>query len=393
MTDPADIPAPDDTGTITLRRFTYQEKIAARYVIAMLGDGGGVLNVTGEHIEDVTVAIGHPSDPADVLWHFMQVKTKDDPAPWGLSDVIAKKSLKSLWRAYQAVRDCGFAYELISALEGHLDPADGALTALAQGAGGDHPDCLSRVSRHLGAQDPDEVRGYLSLVRIKGLPRREHIDDKSLAGLMELAPRVTTGEQRAVYLEVLSRVHEAMQGEAGPGWKEKLGVEHPGETVLRKRLTAASISDLAQRLRRPDHVLLAAYSDRLDAVETNLVRKLRRGGASPGLIHEAQFLRAQADEQRLNEIALGVWPENPRVEQDLDTRLKFTATPVVRRHQEREHRPADYIWDDLKHEIASTAGEVDRRPLYAKDPLLLMGRACAVSDQCHFGWGVASGED
>ncbi|MEV8626037.1 dsDNA nuclease domain-containing protein [Streptomyces sp. NPDC051079] len=391
MTDPLYIPAPDNTGTTTLRRFTYQEKIAARYVIAMLGDGGGVLHVTGEHIEDVTVATAHPAGLPAEQWNFMQVKTKDDRAPWSLSDVIAKGSLKSLWRTYQAVRGHGLDYVLTSALEGHLDPADSALTALTHGKGADHPDCLSRVSKHLKA-DTDKIRDYLSLVRVMPLPRREHVDDKSLAGLAELAPQVTTGELRAVYVELMNRVHDAMQGEAGPGWKKKLGVESPSEALLRKRLTAASVHDLAQRLRRPDHVLLAAYSDRLDVVETSLVRKLRRGGASQGTIQEAQFLRSQADEQRLGEVALGVWPADSRVEQDLDTRLRFTATRVTRRHQERAHRPADFIWDDLLQEITSTAGDIDRRPLYAKDPLLLMGRACSVSDECQFGWGVASGE-
>ncbi|AUG76095.1 hypothetical protein CFP65_1189 [Kitasatospora sp. MMS16-BH015] len=391
MTDPLDIPAPDNTGTVTLRRFTYQEKVAARYVIAMLGDGGSIHHVTCEHIEDVVIATDHPANRSDVLWDFLQVKTKDDPTPWGLSDIIAKGALKSLWRTYLAVRARGLEYLLTVAVEGFLDPADDALTALARGAGADHPKCLARVSKHLKAQEAD-VSACLSFVRVRTMPRREHIDDQSLASLTELAPAVSVGEQRAVYLEVLNRVHEAMQGQAGASWKEKLGVEPPSEALLRKRLAPSSVYDLGQRLRRPDHVLLAAYSERIDAVETNLVRKLRRGGASEEMIHEAQFLRSEADGRRLSDLALGAWPEDPRVEQDLDTRLLITATRIARRHQDRGHRPADHIWDDLMQEINSTASELDRRPLYAKDPLLLMGRACSVSDECHFGWGVATSD-
>ncbi|MET9618119.1 dsDNA nuclease domain-containing protein [Kitasatospora indigofera] len=392
MTDPLDIPAPDNTGTVTLRRYTYQEKVAARYVLAMLGEGSGVRHVTCEHIEDVLVATDHPTDRSNVLSDFLQVKTKDDPAPWGLSDIIAKGALKSLWRTYRAVQNHGLTYLLTAAVEGFLDPADDALTALARGAGADHPKCLARVSKHLKAQEAD-VSSFLSFVRVRTMPRREHIDDQGLASLAELAPAVSVGEQRAVYLEILNRVHDAMQGEAGAGWKEKLGVESPSEALLRKRLTPSSVYDLGQRLRRPDHVLLAAYSERIDAVETNLVRKLRRGGASEGTIHDAQFLRSEADGRRLSDVALGVWPEDSRVEQDLDTRLRITATRIARRYQDQGHRPADRIWDDLTQEINSAAGVLDLRPLYAKDPWLLMGRACSVSDECHFGWGVATGEN
>ncbi|MFF7764770.1 hypothetical protein [Streptomyces griseorubiginosus] len=100
------------------------------------------------------------------------------------------------------------------------------------------------------------------------------------------------------------------------------------------------------------------------------------------------MMRANADQYRLREAALGTWPDNPAVEADLDQRLLFLARRVGRAHDE-DPRPADAIFDALQVELQNNPAAYDRSPLYAQDGVLLMGRACAVSDECRFGWGDA----
>jgi hypothetical protein len=100
------------------------------------------------------------------------------------------------------------------------------------------------------------------------------------------------------------------------------------------------------------------------------------------------MMRANADHHRLREAALGTWPDDPAVEGDLDQRLLFLARRVGRAHEENP-RPANAVFDALQVELQNNAGAYDRAPLYAQDGVLLMGRACAVSDECRFGWGEA----
>ncbi|MGI8311785.1 dsDNA nuclease domain-containing protein [Saccharopolyspora hattusasensis] len=384
MGDPLDIAAPDDSGSATLRRFTYQEHVAGRSVLAMLAEGASVQFVICEHIEDVVV--GRLLN-GDMLWDFQQVKTRDNPAPWGLTEVLSSKALKSLWRTHETLDGQNLCYQLTASLEGKLDPADDALAHLARGAGAEHEKCLARVAAHLKAP-LEKVKSYLRLVRVEALPTRGSLEEKSLLALSELAPQVTSAVQRAVYEAVLTRIHEAMQGALGPDWLRRLGLE-PDGVFDNKRISRASIADLAQRLQHPDHVLLSAYTERIETIETKLVHKMRAGGASPDTIQEAQYLRAEADYRRLQEESLGTWPGRETAD-DLDTRLLLMARRIVRRHNATIDRPADQIFDELATELNANAHMLDARSLYAKDGLLLLGRACAKSDECHFAWGNAN---
>ncbi|MCX4826365.1 DUF4297 domain-containing protein [Streptomyces sp. NBC_01142] len=83
MADPIETVAPDDSGSVMLRRYEYQVHVAAQAVLEMLADQR-VDHVTCEHIEDVIVA--RTDDRAiaggGLLWDFHQVKTRDTPVPW-----------------------------------------------------------------------------------------------------------------------------------------------------------------------------------------------------------------------------------------------------------------------------------------------------------------------
>ncbi|MFF9077221.1 dsDNA nuclease domain-containing protein [Streptomyces sp. NPDC014872] len=387
MADPIETVAPDDSGSVTLRRYEYQVHVAAQAILEMLADEP-VRHVTCEHIEDVIVARGSEGQAnGDLFWDFQQIKTRDTITPWALTDVLAKGPLKSLWRTYGAVKDQAFTYGLTAGLEGYLDPADALVTALAHGGGADDERCLKRVTTHLKA-DVKEVSAFLGLVRIRELPRREDIELRNTAFLQELGPSLTGAEITGLYTELVRRTREAMQGRLGPRWAEQLTVQDPPAKLLRKRIGPGTIADLRQRLMRPDHVLLTDVSQRLSGVETALVRKLRRGAATDDVIQEAQMVRAHADIHRMKQQSLGTWPADPAIEADLDERLLLVARRTIRSHA-ADPRPANAIFDGLQTTLETSAATHDRWPLYARDSVLLMGRACAISDECRFDWGTA----
>ncbi|QES07477.1 DUF4297 domain-containing protein [Streptomyces venezuelae] len=389
MADPIDTEAPDDSGSVTLRRYEYQVHIAVQAVLEMLA-GGTVEHVTCEHIEDIVVA--RKGDArclnGSLFWDFQQIKTRDSVEPWSLADVISKKPLKSLWRTHTTVRDIGLIYQLTAGIEGHLDPADSQVIALSKGEGAQNANCRKRVAAHLDIPQDDALDTFLGLIRVRPLARREDVEARNTRVLADLGQGLPMATIDALYSELLRRARDATQGLPPDRWTELLAIDSPSPAVLGKRITLAVITDVRQRLTRSDHVLLEDVSDALHGPETSLVRKLRRGAASKDVIEEAKMLRAQADHYRLKEQALGIWPENPAIETDLDQRLLLLARRIGRANKGHD-QPADGIFDGLQEALHDNPASVDRHPLYAQDGVLLMGRACAVSDECRFDWGDA----
>ncbi|MFI9650077.1 dsDNA nuclease domain-containing protein [Streptomyces sp. NPDC052040] len=386
MADPIDTDAPDDSGSVTVERFEYQAHATLRSVLQMLA-GTGVLHVTCEHIEDIVVATTPPGTPnGDVHWDFQQIKTRESPDPWGLSAVLDAKPLASLWRTHKAVRDLGLTYCLTAGLEGLMDPGDEDVQALARGRGAEKEARLKRIARRVKIT-PEEAATFLPLVRIQQLPRRIDIESRNISALGELGPQLVGAEVKALYDELTRRAREAMQGKLGPRWPSLITAPEPEERVLQKRITASSVADIQRRLLRPDHVLLQRITQDLTQIQTPLVRKMRAGVASAGIIENAQLLRANADSYRLTEEAMGTWKGDDKLEEDLDQRLLIAARTVVALHSGVRPSPADTIFSTLLDKLTSQAESYDRNPLYGKDGMLLMGRACSLSDACNFGWG------
>ncbi|MEU9251979.1 dsDNA nuclease domain-containing protein [Streptomyces sp. NPDC048270] len=249
MADPIEVEAPDDTGSQTAKRYEYQTHVAVGVVLEMLA-GAPVQHVTCEHIEDVTVARRGPG--AGLLWDFQQVKTRDDPSPWRLADVLDKGPLESLWRTHQTLNDHSLTYQLTAALEGDISAKDPLLRLLARGEGAHDRGCLSRVAVRLGA-DPEAVAVFLKLIRVRTLPRRGDIELRYAAALGELTrPDISQGALKALYSEIVGIVGRAMVGQHGPRWAEWLGLPEPVGWNRSKRIDHASLAPFRQRLERPD---------------------------------------------------------------------------------------------------------------------------------------------
>lgn len=389
MVDPIETAAPDDSGSGTLERFVYQVHAALRAVIQMLADGT-VLHVTCEHIEDIVVAHKSLTDlDSGIAWDFQQVKTRDAVEPWSLTDLIAAKALKSLWRTEKTLQESpsrDINYRLTACLEGYLDPGDENLKQLSRGEGGNRPECVQRVARHLGISE-EATNSFLKRVHVRQLPRRDDIEMRNISALSELGDQLTNKAVKALYDELYRRTQLAMQGKLGQRWPILVTTPDASDRVNRKRITNLGLSDIKQRLIRPDHILLQEITQDLHGLQTSLVRKLRTGLAAREVIEDAQYLRALADSHRLSEQALGTWPANAAIERDLDKRLILTARRIVVQLRGETPSPANAIFSELHKTFSSDADSLDRTPLYARDNFLLVGRACALSDECHFNWG------
>ncbi|MCT9112821.1 DUF4297 domain-containing protein [Streptomyces mirabilis] len=251
MQDPGRLPAPDDTGSATEERFTYQAQVALRGVLEMLA-GGGVVHVTCEHFEDVLVARAGDTVAGDVaLWDFQQIKSREKQDSWTLSKVLRSKALASLLRTHRALQEHrDLPYVLTVGVEGPLS-SEADVRAVAQGRGGDSAERLGRIARYLDA-DAAETAEFLRLVRIEELPDRYELERRNRDVFFALAPHLRVGEVEVLHADLLNRVRLAMGGRLGPRWQALMTQLDVPEAVLRKRLTPQKLRDVALRLTRPD---------------------------------------------------------------------------------------------------------------------------------------------
>ncbi|MFJ1673235.1 dsDNA nuclease domain-containing protein [Streptomyces bottropensis] len=251
MQDPGRLPAPDDTGSATEERFTYQAQAALRGVLEMLV-GGGVVHVTCEHFEDVLVARAGGTVAGDVaLWDFQQIKSREKQDSWTLSKVLRSKALASLLRTYRALREHrDLPYVLTVGVEGPLS-SEADVRAVARGRGGDSAERLDKIAKYLDA-DAAETAEFLRLVHIEELPDRYELERRNRDVLFELAPHLRVGEVEAIHADLLNRVRFAMGGRLGPRWQALVTQPDVPKAVLCKRLTPQKLRDVALRLTRPD---------------------------------------------------------------------------------------------------------------------------------------------
>lgn len=379
--DPAHIEAPDDSGSDTMRRFAYQVHVGARAVLEMLERSDGSL--TCEHLED---AVLQRTSEGQEVWAYCQIKTRDGLQAWTLATVISSKALKSLWRTWKVLPEEGRASaELWVLFEGASDPADDPLVMLERGQGHSHEGCLSRVARHLGVSQ-DLVRPFLERVRVQGIDSRGTIESLNREALSHLCPELTGHEVRAMYDEICKLVDTAMQGKLGARWQVIARQPSLPAAKQSKRISVQTLAELGIRVGVKSGVRLR-YIATDGETTSDLVRKLRDGGASTEVIASATQMRAQADYAQLEAVASGAVVVDRATDEDLDQRLLAIARGISAEYQDYGPRPADRIYNKLLQRLEGRPPGLDRHPRYRDDPILLMGRACDLSDQCHFGWG------
>jgi hypothetical protein len=124
-----------------------------------------------------------------------------------------------------------------------------------------------------------------------------------------------------------------------------------------------------------------------DAVESYLVRKLRRAGASEATVGYAVSLRAAAT-IRATEFASRMLDSNGTdLLGDVRMRLEIQANAESNRYADQEN-PAELVWTALLDVIKTRRADFDRYSVFDQDPYLLLGAVCQLSDECRCAWGV-----
>jgi hypothetical protein len=115
------------------------------------------------------------------------------------------------------------------------------------------------------------------------------------------------------------------------------------------------------------------------------VRKLRFAGAPQALIEQAKNLRAYASRR---EVELRARDQRGTIDtelEDLDNRL-LTAGAISLALHGSGTDPAPAVFADLMDRLVTQRESHDPRSLFHRDPMLLIGGVCQLSDECRYSW-------
>ena len=377
-----------DWGSDTLARFRYQAEATLPYCLSLVSPHSDIQAVIPEHLEDIALK-------TDNGWRFLQVKTRNpERGLWGVSDLFSKKggALRSLYRTYLLTSHENHSLELL--LEGAVRTHD-PIQALYPGQ--DRSCLVSIVMTRLRAPQ-GLAEDFLRRVTLNAsMHHRSAIHATNARLLHDLAPSLTQPALEALHTSFLTEIEKAMRCEpCGPLWPRS--VVHPrtrstatADRLRLKTLDAVRLSTIAQPLSGAARPLLTRFVEPGSQASSPLTQKLLSGGAPPTIIERARNLQANARHQRFVRASLSL-DGQADVLTDLRERL-LTYADTANALRESSTRPAIRIWNDLLDKFDLNAVHIDRHNLVHADPMLLMGEACILSDECAFHWGTASDAD
>lgn len=384
--DPASVQPPSDAGSDTVDRFHYQALLTIPFCVhAALSDE--IIRVVPEHLEDV--ALQEAS-----RWRFIQIKSRNpERGSWTLAQLLEDGgALRSLYRTYVLVRDQDVSLELL--LEGALSHRN-PINLLRRGQPHDSPEITQPVAESLDI-DHGEAVAFLSTVTAADRPAgRREARALNLELLYSHAPDLTGLEIRAIYDRLVADIERAMRAEPlGPDWPTY--VVHPDESppehvasVNAKSLTRERLRALLAPISQEPRPLLRRVTEAGSPSVSTLERKLRAGMADQQVLVDARSVHMQAIAHLERRSAATLYPSDARLE-DLNQRLLIHAN-ARRALQSGSDQPANRIWSDLLSVFSDTPNTIDPHSLLARDPMLLLGALCELSDRCEFDWGIVHG--
>ena len=155
--------------------------------------------------------------------------------------------------------------------------------------------------------------------------------------------------------------------------------------MVSKRITREMLEPLLRPLvaTQPFYLRTVAIDSR---PSTTLEDKLLASGASSTIIGDAKLLRANAC-MRETELEAATVLAGSQDFDDLRLRLRIAANAVAA--EVGVPGGANIVWAGLQRALASQRETLDQRSLMQRDPMLLLGEVCEMSDQCEFDWGRA----
>jgi hypothetical protein len=209
--------------------------------------------------------------------------------------------------------------------------------------------------------------------------------------LMKVGGSLPAAELEAIYARTIELICQAMAGDLIPDWPEILFRAETSEdaraSVASKRLDkAALVSELATALSGATPSLKEITDP--DALSASaLEQKLKLAGAPRELIEQAQQLRANATLREIELLSQSLrGKETERSLEDLRQRLLMGAVTSLGLRGAIEPAPAPAVFADLLERLGAQPDSYDPANLYRRDPALLMGGVCDLSDQCRFAW-------
>jgi hypothetical protein len=381
-----EIPDPDDTGSTTFARYYYQAEVAFPLCLrcALVG---GVLAVVCERFEDVLVE-------EEQRWRFLQIKTRDPGlGAWTFSDLLgAGGALRSLLRTHRSLGDFNDGREIRYEvhLEGAAKRGDLIERILLPRGTGPTGEMVERCSQRMEILEP-EATALLVRTRVRDqLPPRSLITDRNIRNLQRYARHLASTVTESVYDAVVRRIETAMRGQLlAEAWPMcVLEPDSSGEEMRRrvegKRLTATVLTALFEALGSGDAAVLEIITDPDKLTASELERKLVAAGANMPLQTDAKQLRANASRQVFELLSGGVTESSPAL-RDLDVRLRVSANAVAAAVGDIES-PAGAVWRGVLDDLTSRRDTIDPDRLLRRDPMLLVGRLCELSDRCEFAW-------
>jgi Cap4 dsDNA endonuclease len=378
------IPDPDESGSDTASRYRYQAEAAFPTCLncALVGN---VVSVVGERFEDLLIE-------EQGRWRFVQIKTRDAAyGPFTYTDLLDQGgALRSVLRTHIALD--GFSdgreilYEIwLERAAKRSDPIEKLLHPHGTGA---DDEMISRCASRLGI-DQSAAAEMLGRVLVRpSLAPRELIRDRNIRDLQRYAPQVSAQITENVYDRVIALIETAMRAELlADTWPTCiLTVESQEEELARritaKRLTAENLKPLLLEVDGGDNAVLEQITDPDQLAASELDRKLVAVGVPSETRAIAKQLRANTS-RAVFENSNGLEPVDRHLE-DLDLRVLARATAVAGTVTANPMGPVVYrqIMDDL----TSNRDTVDPHRLLGRDPMLIFGRLCDLSDRCLFGW-------
>jgi hypothetical protein len=256
---------------------------------------------------------------------------------------------------------------------------------------------VGRVAKGLKGKGFKEAHktceAFLNLTSVQpNQPPREHITTQNVSLLAAGNSNVSWDELKVIEQRVSDEVLRAMGQERLedliPSYiRDPEGMsEETRRRVEDKRLTRERLAPLLGSLAGGAFPLLRRVVDPTLLPPTNLERKLLAAGAPQRIVDQAKNLRANAAIRATEVAASGLFGGTEKVD-DVHTRIEIRATAVSARHG-HVASPGAIVWAELMDTIERGTDVIDPNRIYRRDPFLLVGAACALSDECRIDWGV-----
>lgn len=123
------------------------------------------------------------------------------------------------------------------------------------------------------------------------------------------------------------------------------------------------------------------------AQQSPMVTKLNAAGASEGIVADAISLRAAAAAYDLERFSSAL-NERLALLDDVRERLRIQINALTAKHSSQT-KPALSIWSDLLESLMQHATAIDAHGIYHRDPHLLLGEICELTDMCVITWADA----